>query len=125
MVDYDTPRELEPSPDGVHPWIQWHLLRLHERTKSINVRLDAVCAKQEILDRFRSDAEVRLALGAERFVNLNSQIEELKKARNNSKTNHGNGITFQWILEKFAWPVIMLLIGGAIALLFARFQGGV
>jgi hypothetical protein len=118
MVDYDTPRELEPSSEGVHPWIQWHLIRLHERTKSINVRLDAVCIKQEVLDRFRSDAEVRLALGAERFVNLNSQIEDLKKARNNSKVNHDSGITFQWLLEKFALPIVMLLIGGAVALLF-------
>lgn len=114
--NYDTPRDFEPSSDGVHEWIKWQMMRLHDRTKTISKRIDDLCLREEELEKFRYDAEVRLALGAERFTHLSSQIDELKRLK--GKNHNSNGVSFQWLLEKFALPIVMLLVGGAVALLF-------
>ncbi len=116
--DYDTPAGIEPSSEGVHDWIKWQFLKLHDRTKTISKRIDDLCLNVSELEHFQHDAEVRLALGAERFNSLSVQIEDLKKSRKNPNGNGSDKISFKWLLEKFALPIVMLLIGGAVALLF-------
>lgn len=113
-----TPKGLEPSSDGVNEWVRYQLVRIFNRTKTIETKLDDVRDKQKLFDAFMLNAEVRLAEGVQRFVSIDKQIEYLKDMKIKDKNGNNKSITFQWLLEKMALPIIMFLVGGAIALLF-------
>ncbi len=113
----DTPRGLEPSSDGVNDWVRYQLVRIHDRTKAIEKTVHEVHVKQITFEEFRLKTEIRLAEGSQKFSSIDKQINGLRNNRLKNNPN-GNTITFQWLLEKLALPVIMLIVGGAIALLF-------
>ena len=117
-----TPPGLEPNSDGVNEWVRYHLTRIHEHTKAMEKQLLVICAKQEKFEEFIMKTEIRLAEGVStfknfegRFTSIDEQIKELRKIRNNSKNN--DSITFQWVLEKLALPILMLIAGAVITLL--------
>jgi len=123
---YDTPQGLEPDSKGVNDWVRFQLVRIFDRTRAIENKMIDVCAKNLIYDEFITQTKIRLAEGVQTFQNIDTrlisieeQIKELRAIRANSKNpKDGNSITFQWVLEKLALPVIMFLIGGAVTLLF-------
>jgi len=123
---YDTPHGLEPDSKGVNDWVRFQLVRILDRTRAIEAKMVEVCAKNMIYDEFITSTKVRLAEGVQTFQNMDKrlmsieeQIKELRLIRANSTNpKNGNSITFQWLLEKLALPVLMLVVGGAIALLF-------
>jgi hypothetical protein len=116
--EINTPAGLEPNSEGVNEWVRYQLVRIFDRTKAIEGKLDDVRDKQKLFDAFMLNAEVRLAEGVQRFINIDKQIEYLKDMKKDNPATNNKSITFQWLLEKLALPVIMLIIGGAIALLF-------
>ena len=124
--EYDTPHGLEPDSKGVNDWVRFQLVRIFDRTRAIENKMIDVCAKNLIYDEFLTQTKIRLAEGVQTFQNIDTrlisieeQIKELRAIRANSKNpKDGNSITFQWVLEKLALPVIMFLIGGAVTLLF-------
>ena len=123
---YDTPQGLEPDSKGVNDWVRFQLVRIFDRTRAIENKMIDVCAKNLIYDEFLTQTKIRLAEGVQTFqsidqrlISIEEQIKELRAIRANSKNpKDGNSITFQWVLEKLALPVIMFLIGGAVTLLF-------
>ena len=124
--EYDTPHGLEPDSKGVNDWVRFQLVRIFDRTRAIENKMIDVCAKNLIYDEFLTQTKIRLAEGVQTFqsidqrlISIEEQIKELRAIRTNSKNpKDGNSITFQWVLEKLALPVIMFLIGGAVTLLF-------
>ena len=124
--EHTTPKGLEPDSTGVNEWVRFQLVRILDRTRAIENKMIDVCAKNLVYDEFVTNTKVRLAEGVQTFQNLDKrllsieeQIKELRAIRANHKNpKNGNSITFQWLLEKLALPVVMLIIGGAIALLF-------
>lgn len=123
---YDTPQGLEPDSGGVNEWVRYQLTRILDRTKDIENKLFVVCARQEKFAEFMTKTEIRLAEGVSTFKYyekridaIDQQIKELKAIRNGKETSKNNDtITFQWALEKLALPVIMLIVGAVLALLF-------
>lgn len=122
---YDTPQGLEPSSEGVNDWVRFHLVKIHDRARAIETKMVEVCAKNKEYDEFVTQTLVRLAEGVKTFQNIDirlmsmdEQIKDLKAIRSNPGKNNHNSVTFQWVLEKFALPIVMALIGGAIVLRF-------
>lgn len=125
MSEHNTPPGMEPSPDGVNPWVQYQLIRILDKMRAVELKVDTNCSQIKELNEFKLKTEVRLAEGVStfkymesQFKSIDEQIKELRAIRNSGNSKNNDGITFQWVLEKLALPVIMLIIGGAIALLF-------
>jgi len=122
---YDTPQGLEPDSRDVNEWVRFQLLKIHDRTRTIENKVAEICSEHRGYNEFVMETKVRLAEGVKTFqnidtrlMNMDEQIKDLKAIRNNPGKNNHNSVTFQWLLEKFALPIVMALIGGAIVLLF-------
>lgn len=124
-MDRDTPPGIEPPSDGVHHWVRFQLIRILDRMNKLEKALTEMCENQEEFDKFIVDTKVRLAEGVKtfqdydgRFLSITEQIKELKaiRAHNNPGNDNENTVTFKWILEKLALPILMLIAGAVIAL---------
>jgi len=125
MDDINTPPGLEPSSDGVNEWIRYQLIRLHDRMKTIDMKVDALGLKQIVYDDFRIKTEIWLAGGAQKFISLDKQIEQIHSLKKSNPGNNENSITFKWLVEKFGTPVITSVVTAIIvaALVYWVTQG--
>jgi len=121
----NTPPGLEPSSDGVNEWIRYQLIRLHDRMKTIDMKVDALGLKQIVYDDFRIKTEIRLAEGVQKFISLDKQIEQIHSLKKSNPGNNENLITFKWLVEKFGTPVITSVVTAIIvaALVYWVTQG--
>ena len=121
----NTPPGLEPSSDGVNEWIRYQLIRLHDRMKTIDMKVDALGLKQIVYDDFRIKTEIRLAEGVQKFISLDKQIEQIHSLKKSNPGNNENSITFKWLVEKFGTPVITSVVTAIIvaALVYWVTQG--
>ncbi len=101
----DTPRGLEPSSDGVNDWVRYQLVRIFDRTKTIEKKVDEVQVKQKVFEEFRLKTEIRLAEGSQKFSSLDKQIGDLRNNRLKNNPN-SNTITFKWLVEELGTPVV-------------------
>lgn len=123
--DINTPPGLEPSSDGVNEWIRYQLIRLHDRIKAIDMKVDALGLKQIVYDDFRIKTEIRLAEGVQKFITLDKQIEHIQNLKKSNPVTNDNSITFKWLVEKFGTPVITSIVTAIIvaALMYWITQG--
>ena len=121
----NTPPGLEPPSDGVNEWIRYQLIRLHDRMKTIDMKVDALGLKQIVYDDFRIKTEIRLAEGVQKFISLDKQIEQIHSLKKVNPGNNENSITFKWLVEKFGTPVITSVVTAIIvaALVYWVTQG--
>ncbi len=110
---------MEPQPKprrDTDPWLVFTLTDhskklngLTEEVKKINSGLKDEVARSVLADGIHDE---RIARHKERIEG----IEEKKP--NNPNSNTKDAVTFKWILDKLAVPIVMMLAGGIIALLF-------
>ena len=100
MSEISTPPRLSQPPDDVSPWLAYYIGQIHSTVKTIQTNVATLTINQTgILAR----------MGA---------VE--KKIAVNNKPNNPNSstVTFKWLMEKLALPVIMLGIGAVAAHLY-------
>ena len=108
---------MEPQPRrDTDPWLVHtlnnHSEKLNGLTKDVRKINDGL--KNEIARSVLADG-----IHDERIARHKERIEGIEKKKpNNPNSNTKDTVTFKWILEKLALPVVMLIVGGAIALLF-------
>jgi hypothetical protein len=109
--------ETQPKPRrDTDPWLVFtltsHSEKLNGLTKDVKKINDGL--KNEIARSVLADG-----LHDERIARHRERIEGIEKKKpNNPNSNTKDTVTFKWILEKLALPIVMFLIGGAIALLY-------
>ena len=113
---------MEPQPRrDTDPWLVYtlndHSTKLNgltQEVKKINNGLKNEVARSVLAD----------GLHDERIDRQRERLDDHKKIvhgnpkPNNPGSNTKDTVTFKWILEKLAIPVVMFIVGGAIALLF-------
>ena len=88
----------------------YKLGEIHNGIKSTNGKVDEIIVEVKKINGGLS-AEIQRSKLAD--ASLEDRLDGLEKIPINS-----NQVTFRWMLEKLALPVVMLVVGGAIALLF-------
>jgi hypothetical protein len=102
--------------------------------------IDKIEEKFTDLTSWRTATDIRLATGTERFENFNRRIDDCEetvdqlpkiiesaviKAVQTANGISPNGrVSFKWVLEKVALPLLMSGAGAAIALIATRGIGG-
>ncbi len=89
MNDIITPPQLSKPPDDVSPWLAYYIGQIHNAVKNISKNQDGILKRLTTLEK------------------------------NGKKSNpNPSAVTFKWLLEKLALPIIMLVAGAAAAILF-------
>jgi len=107
--------ETQPKPRrDTDPWLVHtlnnHSEKLNGLTKEVRKINDGL--KNEIARSVLADG-----LHDERIGRHKERIEDIEKKKPNNPKNE-SAVTFKWILDKLAVPIVMMLAGGVIALLF-------
>jgi len=110
MSEFDTPDDIKKPGKDVSPWLAYKLGVIHSDIASTNGKVDVVINEVKKINGSLNEEIRRSALA--------DQAHDGRLAGLEKTPILPNQITFKWILEKLALPVVMLIIGGAIALLF-------
>lgn len=88
MSDIETPPRLSQPPDDVSPWLAYYIGQIHNSVKTIGTNQTNILKRLGIVE---------------------------KKIEGNNKSNNPSGVTFKWLMEKLALPILMLGAGAIAA----------
>ena len=99
-------------PPEVPNWLAYSLGEIHNGIKTTNGKVDTVIKEVKKINGSLTEEIKRSAVADSKH---NGRIDDLEK-KNPGNTNQ---VTFRWLLEKLALPIVMLVIGIVLTLLFA------
>jgi hypothetical protein len=111
--------ETQPKPRrDTDPWLVFTLSSHSEKLNGLTKEVKKINSglRDEITNRKMEDVK-----HDERIDRQRERLDDHKKSvHGNPKPNNPNSsaVTFKWILDKLAVPIVMMLAGGIIALLF-------
>ena len=96
------------------PWLVHTLTSHSEKLNGLTSEVKKIngCLRDEI-----SRSRLADSVHDQLIDRQKERLEEHKK-NNPGNSNTKDTVTFKWILEKLALPVVMLIVGGVIAILF-------
>ena len=106
----------QPLPrKDTDPWLVHTLTGHSEKLNGLTSEVKKInsCLRDEIARSTLTDS-----VHDQQIDRQKERLEEHKKNNPGNNSNTKETVTFKWLLEKLALPVVMLIVGGAIALLF-------
>jgi len=110
MNELDTPNDMKKPGKDVPAWLAYKLGEIHSDITTTNGKVDTVITEVKKING-NLQAEIQRSKIAD--TTHDARLDTIDK-----KSKDHDVVSFKWLLEKLALPVIMLVIGGAIALLF-------